>query len=147
MIKDWQYLLLSCLVASSVTLAGCSTHSERVEHYVSPQVQGEANRINLEEVQKAFWESKGKDLNSWMSAFEKRVNEIFDGKEVVSIDATRKDGKLIVTGYIDKLHKEGFQPGDEKLFAIEQTGDATSDQGMPYRVSNYNDRALLRGSA
>ena len=75
----------------------------------------------------------------------KRVNEIYDGKEVVSIDATRKDGKLIVTGYIDKQKKEGFQPGDEKLFTIEQTGEATEDKQIPYRVSDNNDRPYYEG--
>ena len=145
MIKVWQYTLLSVLVAGSVTLAGCTSHTERIDHYVSPQVQGESAKINLEEVQKAFWESKGKDFNSWMGTFEKRVNEIYDGKEVVSIDATRKDGKLIVTGYIDTQKKEGFQPGDEKLFTIEQTGEATEDKQIPYRVSDNNDRPYYEG--
>ena len=145
MIKVWQCAFLSLLVVGSVTLAGCSMHSERVEHYVSPQVQGEAQKINLEEVQKAFWDSKGKDFNTWMSAFEKRVNEIYDGKEVVSVDATRKEGKLVVTGYIDNVHKEGFQTGDEKLFTIEQTGEATEDKQMPYRVSDNNDRPYYEG--
>ncbi len=104
MIKVWQCAFLSVLIAGSVTLAGCSSHSERVDHYVSPQVTGEAQKINLEEVQKAFWDSKGTDFNTWMAAFEKRVNEIYDGKEVVSIDATRKDGKLVVTGYISFIY-------------------------------------------
>ena len=145
MIKVWQFALLSVLVAGSVTLTGCSTHSERVDHYVSPQVQGESQKINLEEVQKAFWDSKGTDFNTWMGAFEKRVNEIYDGKDVISVDATRKDGKLVVTGYIDKMHKEGFQTGDEKMFTIEQTGEATADKQMPYRVSDYNNRPYYEG--
>jgi hypothetical protein len=145
MVKFWQFTLLSVVLAGSVTLAGCSSHSEQVDHYVSPQVQGESAKINLEEVQKAFWDSKGKDFNSWMGAFEKRVNEIYDGKEVVSIDATRKEGKLVVTGYIDTQKKEGFQPGDEKLFTIEQTGEATEDKQMPYRVSDNNDRPYYEG--
>jgi hypothetical protein len=148
MIKVWQVACVSLLLSSTVALAlnGCSTsRQERVDHYVSPQVQGEAQKINLEEVQKAFWDSKGTDFNGWMSAFEKRVNEIYDGKEVVSIDATRKEGRLVVTGYIDNAHKEGFQPGDEKLFTIEQTGDATEDKQMPYRVSDYRDRPYYEG--
>ncbi|HEY9684436.1 MAG TPA: hypothetical protein V6C86_22840 [Oculatellaceae cyanobacterium] len=146
--KVWQVACLSLLLSSTVALSlnGCSSsRQERIEHYVSPQVQGEAQKINLEEVQKAFWDSKGSDFNSWMGAFEKRVNEIYDGKEVVSIDATRKEGRLIVTGYIDNAHKEGFQPGDEKLFTIEQTGDATEDKQLPYRVSDYRDRPYYEG--
>jgi hypothetical protein len=135
-----------CFVAGSmsITLEGCSS-SSHTERYISPQVQGEASKINLESVQKAFWESKGSDLNGWMSAFEKRVNEIYDGKEVVSIDATRQDKKLVVTGYIDTQKKEGFVPGDEKLFVIEQTGDAVNNE-MPYKVSDQEGRTYYQGS-
>jgi hypothetical protein len=134
-----------CFVAgsASITLEGCS--SSTTERYVSPKVQGESEKINLEAVQKAFWESKGNDLNSWMAAFEKRVNEIYEGTQVVSIDATRKDNKLVVTGYIDTQKKEGFVPGDEKLFTIEQTGDAANNQ-MPYQMTGQTGQVYYQGS-
>ena len=134
--------VLSVLVGLCIGLGGCS--STPVEHYTSPHIKGESQKINLEEVQKAFWDSKGKDLNTWMAAFEKRVNEIYDGKEVVAVDATRKENLLVVTGYIDKVDKEGFQPGDEKLFSIEQTGEAANNE-MPYRVSGYDNRPYYEG--
>lgn len=134
--------VLSTLLALCIVLGGCSTVP--TEHYTSPRIKGEAQKINLEEVQKAFWDSKGRDLNTWMAAFEKRVNEIYDGKEVVAIDATRKENRLVVTGYIDKVDKEGFQPGDEKLFCIEQTGEAVNNE-MPYRVSGYDNRPYYEG--
>ncbi len=111
---------------------------------MSPKIQGASQRINLEEVQKAFWQSKGKDLNTWMAAFEKRVNEIYDGKELVSIDATRQNNRLVVTGYLDKVNKEGFQPGDEKLFTLEQTGEAANNE-MPYRMSGQDGRPYYEG--
>lgn len=129
--------LMVALLAMSVYLGGCSTQSSRVERYHSAQVEGESAKINLDEVQKAFWESKGKDnkdFNGWMSAFEKRVNEIYDGKDVVSIDASRESGKLKVIGYIDKLKQDGYKDGDEKLFSIEQTGDVVNNE-MPYSVN------------
>ncbi|HEY9715580.1 MAG TPA: hypothetical protein V6C72_19055, partial [Chroococcales cyanobacterium] len=91
---------IAVFCAASIFIGGCGSrvNSGKVEHYVSPKVEGEMARINLDEVQKAFWETQGKDFNSWMGAFEKRVNEIYDGKEVVSIDATRESGHLVVTG-------------------------------------------------
>lgn len=135
--------VLSALLLLSPVFYGCSS-SGPSEHYTSARVKGEAEKINLEEVQKAFWDTKGKDLNTWMSAFEKRVNEIYDGNDVVAIDATRKDNRLVVTGYIDKVDKEGFQPGDDKLFCIEQTGEAVNNE-MPYRVSGYSDRPYYEG--
>ncbi len=149
MSKGWQAGAITAVTALSIILGGCSSQSSRVEHYVSPQaqVEGENQKINLEEVQKAFWDSKNKDtkdFNVWMSAFEKRVNEIYDGKEVVSVDATRKEGKLVVIGYIDTKKQPGFVNGDEKLFTIEQTGDAVNND-IPYRVSGYDNRPYYEG--
>lgn len=144
--KAWRSGSLILLVALSVTLGGCATRDSRVEHYVSSPavVQGENAKINLDEVQKAFWDSKGSDFNGWMSAFEKRVNEIYDGKEVVSVDATHKEGKLQVIGYIDTQKKQGFVDGDEKLFSIEQTGDAVNNE-LPIRVSDSYNRPYYEG--
>jgi hypothetical protein len=134
--------LLSTLFVLCLVLSGCSTGP--TEHYVSPRIKGEAEKINLDEVQKAFWDSKGNDLNSWMAAFEKRVNEIYEGNDVIAIDATRNDNRLIVTGYIDKDNKDGYQSGDEKLFCIEQTGEAVNNE-MPYRVSGYYGHPYYEG--
>lgn len=126
-------------------LTGCSTRQEPTERYVSSQVQGNKAKINLEEVQKAFWDTQGKDFNTWMTAFEKRVNEIYDGSEVVSIDASRKTGKLEIIGFIDDKKEPGFQPGEEKLFTIEQTGDVT-DNNLPYRVSGHDGVPYYEGN-
>jgi len=147
--NSWQtwIAMIALVFTASLSLSSCSTEATQVEHYVSPKIEGEAQKINLDEVQKAFFDSKGKDFNSWMGAFEKRVNEIYDGKEIVSLDATRKEGKLSVTGFISKDNKEtkeGFQPGDEKLFTIEQTGEAVNNE-MPYRVTGSNDRPYYEG--
>lgn len=143
-ITPWPLMLL--VIASSVSLVSCTT-SSRTEHYVSPQIEGVSQRINLDEVEKAFLNTKaeGKDLNAWMGVFEKRVNEIYDGDDVVSIDATRKTGKLEVTGFIDKNKEPGYQAGEDKLFAIEQTGDVANDQ-MPYRVADERGVTYREGS-
>lgn len=125
-------------------LTSCSTRQEPVQRYVSSQVEGDKAKINLEEVQKAFWDTKGADFNSWMTAFEKRVNEIYDGDGVVSIDATRKTGQLAITGYIDDKKEAGYQDGEEKLFTIEQTGDVTDNQ-LPYRVSDHQGHSYYEG--
>lgn len=147
--KVLQIGTVTVALALTVFLGGCATTSHHAEHYVSPAIQGETAKINLDEVQKAFWDTKGKDFDTWMAAFEKRVNEIYEGKEIVSIDATRDNGKLVVTGFLPKSDdaskkKEGFQPGDEKLFSIEQTGEA-ADNEMPYRVANSDGRTYYEG--
>ncbi|MDR3612584.1 MAG: hypothetical protein P4L53_03405 [Candidatus Obscuribacterales bacterium] len=146
MIKAWRSGSLIMVLALSTVLGGCASRDTRVERYVSSPavVQGEAAKINLDEVQKAFWDTKGTDFNSWMGAFEKRVNEIYDGKEVVSVDATHKEGKLAVVGYIDTKKQQGFVNGDEKLFSIEQTGDAVNNE-LPIRVSDADNRPYYEG--
>lgn len=139
-------LALSFLLigVAGLGLSACSTHEPPAERYVSSQVEGDKAKINLEEVQKAFWDTKGQDFNSWMTAFEKRVNEIYDGEGVVSIDATRKTGKLAITGFIDNKKEAGFQDGEEKLFSIEQTGDVTNNQ-LPYKVSDHQGHPYYEG--
>jgi hypothetical protein len=145
-ILRWMALAGATTVLSSCVYAGSYTYEpQRTEHYVSPTIEGASQRINLDEVEKAFFNTKGNDLNSWMSAFEKRVNEIYEGSDIVSIDATRATGKLNITGFVDKNKQPGFQDGDDKLFAMEQTGDVVNNQ-LPYRISDERGRAYHDGS-
>jgi hypothetical protein len=126
-------------------LSGCAQRQPVSEHYVSPEIEGASQKINLDEVQKAFWDTKGQsDFKAWMAAFEKRVNEIYDGEGIVSLDATRENNRLVVTGYIDDKKTAGFQPGDEKLFSIEQTGEVVNDK-LPYRVVGQDGRPYYEG--
>jgi|GEM_PF-466842 hypothetical protein len=145
--NPWITRLAPVAIALTLVVTGCSHHDEEVrntDHYTSAAVHGQGQRINLDEVQKAFWETQGKDFNSWMQAFEKRVNEIYDGPDVVSIDAQRHEGHLAVTGYLDKKGQPGFQNGDEKLFTIEQTGQVANND-VPYRVSDYSGHPYYEG--
>lgn len=137
----WKTSLSAALVAAAL-LAGCANHHE--DHYVSSQVQGEAAKINLDQVQQAFNDTKGGDFNTWMGNFEKRVNQIYDGSDVVSIDADHKAGYLNVVGYIESNHQPGYQAGEEKLFAIQQTGPA-ADAGIPYTVSGSDNTPYYTG--
>lgn len=139
-----QATFLAFTMFAGLGLTGCAVQEQQTEHYVSSSVQGEAQKINLDAVQTAFWDTKGKDFNSWMTAFEKRVNEIYEGTGVVSIDATRKTGKLSITGYIDDKKEAGFQQGEEKLFSIEQTGDVT-DNKLPYQVTGSDNKPYYQG--
>lgn len=138
-------LVVSILAGVSVSGCGSPRASAPEEHYVSSQVKGESAKINLDQVKEAFWDTKGKDFNEWMGAFEKRVNEIYEGKEVVSIDASRKTGQLTVTGFIDNQKEQGYQDGEEKLFTIEQTGDVTNNE-LPYKVAGHDGQPYYSGN-
>jgi len=143
--KSISLMLVTLIAATSLTSCGVPRASEPTERYVSSQVKGESAKINLDEVKEAFWSTKGKDFNEWMGAFEKRVNEIYEGKEVVSIDASRKTGSLTVTGYVENQKEQGYQDGEEKLFSIEQTGDVTNNE-LPYKVAGHDGRPYYAGS-
>jgi hypothetical protein len=140
----WRNLAAIACVAVITCVSGCSTGGSHTQHYVSGAIQGESQKINLEEVQKAFFETKGTDFNSQMAAFEKRVNEIYDGKGVVALDATRDNNRLKVTGFVSKDNKPGLQPGDDVLFTIEQTGDVVNND-MPYRMAGSDGRPYYEG--
>jgi hypothetical protein len=139
-----RYLAVVVLAALMVTSCTYTVEQPRVERYVSPQIEGATQRINLEEVEKAFFATKGSDLNSWMGSFEKRVNEIYEGSEIVSIDASRETGKLNVTGFVESNKEPGFQAPEDKLFSLEQTGDVVNNQ-MPYRVADERGQTYHNG--
>jgi hypothetical protein len=130
------------LCALATTVVACSSERKvetRVagnDHFVSNGDQ--PTPIDVAAVEKAFWDTKGADFQAWMGAFEKRVNELYDGG-VVSLDARRNASDLLaVTGFLDRNNQPGFQAGgDATLFAIEQTDPARNNQ-MAYRVGGYD---------
>lgn len=140
-------LSATCILTSTGCVATYERPRAQRETYQSPQVEGQSARINLEQVEEAFFNTRSKDNNfqSWMSALEKRVNEIYEGPEIVSLDASRETGKLVVTGYVEDRKQQGYQSGEEKLFSIEQTGDAVNNQ-MPYKVANGDGQVFHEGS-
>lgn len=108
------------------------------ERYVSATVQGQAEKINLDAVHEAFFQTAGKDLQTWMGNFEKRINEIYQGDDIVSIDAEKKDGMVRVTGFLDRNDEPGYQAADEKLFELKQTGAMVEGKGFPYELSGQD---------
>ncbi|MDB5100958.1 MAG: hypothetical protein JWM80_5379 [Cyanobacteria bacterium RYN_339] len=148
--------LMSAALAA-VMLAGCAnghkddrTVEQQLQRtngarYTSAQVEGAAARINLDEVKKAFWDTQGADMDTAMKNFEQRVNEIYGGKEIVAVDAAKQGTGVMVVGFIDKNGQPGFQTGDDRLFVIEQTGQAANDQ-VPYRMSNGDGTPYYNGT-
>ncbi|MBU6428009.1 MAG: hypothetical protein KGR26_03280 [Cyanobacteria bacterium REEB65] len=116
------------------------------QHFDSGAIGGEAQKINLDEVHRAFYETAGSDFNSWMENFEKRVNEIYQGNDVVQVAADKNGNMIRVTGYIDRNGQPGYQPGaDETLFQLQQTGPANGSQGFPYTMTGYNGSPYYQG--
>lgn len=80
-------------------------------------------KIDLAQVDEAFRTSTGSTFSLWMMNFEWAVNEIYAGKELVSVDARRYGAArrmLVVYGYIEKNKRSGYQATDELIFKIKQ---------------------------
>lgn len=97
------------LVAGPVA-AACSTGPTYDEW---AETDGAAGRINLDEVQEAFKDSKD------ASAFERRVNEIYEGDGIVLVRAKQNESGLTLEGFED-LNNNGEidDTADDILFSI-----------------------------
>lgn len=116
------------------------------QHFDSAQVQGNAQKINLDAVHRAFYETQGSDFNQWMQNFEQRVNEIYQGPDVVQVDADKNNGMIRVTGYIERNGVPGYQAsGDETLFQLQQTGPVNGAQGFPYTMTGAGGMPYYQG--
>ena len=99
---------------------GCESRSDRVERWATT----EDTRVKLDwdKVNEAYKQASGpQDL-------EKRINEIYEGDEVISVAVQDQDNKTqIVTGFFDK-NTNGTVDEGEKIFTIkrEPTGEGTA---------------------
>jgi len=94
---------------SIFSLGACSRQGDQWA-----ETSGQAGQINLEAVEEAMQKSKD------VSEFEKRVNEIYQGDEVVLIEVKNAEGgEQLVSGYAD-LNDNGRidYDEDEKLFTF-----------------------------
>lgn len=85
--------------------------------------------IDWDAVAKAYKEADGP------ADFERRVNEIYEGDEIVSVSVVDKDDKSqVVTGFFDNNGSGGVDEG-EKVFEITRnvTGEGTGN----YQVTGY----------
>jgi len=77
------------------------------------ETSGKAGQINLEAVEEAMQKSED------VSEFERRVNEIYTGDEMVLIEVKNEGSEQLVSGYADLNNNlEIDQDADEKLFTF-----------------------------
>jgi len=89
--------------------------------------------IDWDAVAKAYKEAEGPQ------DFEKKVNEIYTGDELISISVVDKDDKhQVVTGFIDNNVNGAVDEG-EKIFEI--TRRITGEDAGEYRMSGYGHYA------
>jgi hypothetical protein len=111
-------LLASALSIALITpVVGCAPDNERVDRWAT--TENTNVKIDWDKVNAAYKEANGpEDL-------EKRINEIYEGDEIISIAvADNEDKTQVVTGFFDKNTNGSVDEG-EKIFTIkrEPTGE------------------------
>jgi hypothetical protein len=111
------FLSLSVLSTGAV---GCSSSDEGTERWAT--TENTNVKIDWDKVNEAYKAAEGpEDL-------EKRINEIYEGDEVISVHVQDTDAKTqVVTGFFDKNTSGAVDEG-EKIFTIKRdiTGDGTA---------------------
>src|SRR6185503_16661320 len=120
MISKTKLLAAALLLAVPLAGTGCDSGQEKVERWATTDntnVQIDWNKVN-----EAYKQASGpEDL-------EKRINEIYEGDEVISVAVQDQDNKTqVVTGFFDKTTNGSVDEG-EKIFTIkrEPTGEGTA---------------------
>ena len=84
------------------------------------QTDGAAGRINLDDVHDAYKDAFDKD-GFQVTKFEQRVNEIYEGDNIVLVRVEQQGDQIIVSGWEDlNTSKEIDDATDDKLFSITQ---------------------------
>jgi hypothetical protein len=107
-------LLASALALSmTVAVAGCTADAPKTERWAT--TENTNVKINWDKVNEAYKAANGpEDL-------EKRINEIYEGDEVISIAVADQDAKAqVVTGFFDK-DTNGQVGEGEKIFTVTRT--------------------------
>jgi len=115
---------------SLLAVGGCSKREQWAE------TSGKAGQINMEAVDKAM--KKSKDV----SEFEKKVNEIYTGDEMVLIEVKNEGREQLVSGYADLNNNlEIDYNSDDKLFTFrryfEGEGGKPRYEMRGYGVNSY----------
>ncbi|MCD6507730.1 hypothetical protein J7M22_14070 [Candidatus Poribacteria bacterium] len=116
---------------SVITFGGCEgCTGRRSTTYQWAETKGKASRIDLEAVERAMRESKD------VTEFERKVNEIYQGDELVLIEVKNISRDLQeVSGYADVNDNGQIDDQDEKLFTFRRRN--TPDGGADYTMIGY----------
>jgi hypothetical protein len=117
-------LMIAALAIASLPLSACDRGTERWATTNNTNVP-----IDWDKVNEAYKTADGP------ADFEKRVNEIYEGDEVISISVQDLPGNAqVVTGFFDK-DKSGTVQEGEKIFTIKRnvTGEGTGQ----YQTQGY----------
>jgi hypothetical protein len=126
MISKTKLLAAALALAVPFATTACAPDNDRVERWAT--TENTNVQIDWDKVNQAYREADGpEDL-------EKRINEIYEGKEIISIAVKDETDKTqVVTGFFDK-NQSGTVDEGEPIFTIkrEPTGEGAQYQTMGY---------------
>src|SRR5678815_3301455 len=120
-------LAAALAVAVVAANAGCDSGPERVERWAT--TENTNVKLDWDKVNEAYKQASGpQDL-------EKRINEIYEGDEVISVAVQDQDNKTqVVTGFFDK-NTNGTVDEGEKIFTIKR--EPTSEGAAQIQTMGY----------
>ncbi len=103
-------ITLGGIVATAPLISACSS-GPTYDQWAA--TDGAAGRINLDEVQEAFKDSKSP------TEFEKRVNEIYEGDGIIFIRSSQDGERLVLEGWEDLNNNNTIDDAqDDLLFSF-----------------------------
>jgi hypothetical protein len=107
--------------------AGCDSRADRVDRWAT--TENTSVKLDWDKVNEAYKQAAGpEDL-------EKRINEIYEGDEVISVAVQDQDDKTqVVTGFFDKNTNGSVEDG-EKIFTIKR--QPTTEGAAQYQTTGY----------
>lgn len=118
------------LVVAAPILSACSS-GPSAEAWAA--TDGAAGRINLDDVQDAFKDSES------ATEFEKKVNEIYEGDNIVLIRANQNGDSLELEGWEDLNGNQTIDDSsDDRLFGILQENDRNEMRGYGHNGYYHN---------
>jgi hypothetical protein len=121
-------LMIAALASALLSLTTCDKGSPRWATTENTNV-----KIDWDKVNEAYKTADGP------ADFEKRVNEIYEGDEVISVSVQDLEGNTqVVTGFFDKDKSGSVQEG-EKVFTIKRA--VTGEGSGQYQTQGYGPYA------
>ena len=130
--SKWTAVSMGGVVAASPLIAACGS-AAAYDNWAA--TDGAAGRINLDDVQAAFKDSKS------ATDFEEKVNKIYEGDGLVLIRAKQDGENLTLEGWEDLSgNNEIDDELDDQLFSIVQS------TGKEYNMRGHNGNGYYRSS-
>lgn len=127
MITRTKLLAVALATAMLGGTVGCVKPPERDERWAT--TENTNVKIDWDKVNEAYKAAEGP------ADLEKRINEIYEGSEIISISVHDTDDKTqVVTGFFDK-NTDGQVADDEKIFTIQRS--ITGEGQGQYQTQGY----------